>query len=295
MTTARSALREAAAAELGIGYIDIAATDTDTDTVNCPAIRDIIGGTDARILEGMFVLNKDDTTAAGQWRSVSSHSYATDDIELTRAWTSSTGDLATIDIYSLLTPTEMNDCIDVALGKLWYRDRASISLDATHNRYSLSSLTWLTDPSQLMELKYRSVDSSDSSKDVREHPVVNRLIEVDADVLAVTLYDIPSSPTSYTLEVVGRHYYEALSTDASTTTCPLPLARAAIKYEFLKKIFNKLGQAAKQNFGMEMVLAENELERVRSRYRQAIVPVELTVEEPFYGPEVPVRDAEFDW
>lgn len=379
MATSRQTLREEAAKELSLAFINIPCVGVDADTISIPGLRDLIGSTDNRIIEGSFVLVRSSSTSAftvaaalsgaitasdttithngstsleaetpgdvitiesedmlitdmdnanntltvvrgyngttaathadttailsqlrGRWRSVLSHSFTGDAVELTRAIYQAAGshtttDLKACDVYFILTPKEMNDSIDVALSKLWFRDRASVSLDATHNRYSLSTLTWITDPSQLMELKYRSVDSADSNKDVREHPVINRLIEVDADVLAVTLYDIPSVATSYTLEVVGRHYYEALSTDSSTTTCPLPLARAAIKYELLKKIFNKLGQAAKQNFGMEMVLAEQEIEKVRSTYRQAIVPVELTVEEPFYGPEVPVRDAEFDW
>lgn len=378
MATTREVLREDACKELGLAFIDVPCGATDADTLTSAGVRDLIGATDNRILEGAFVMLRNnvstaystaaqlsgditaaattithngsvsleaesvgdvitiesedmlitdfdnasnqitvvrgynnttaaahlDTTAItsqlnGRWRSIASHSFGTDAIELTRAiWQGIASPAANVkkcDIYFILTPVEMNDCIDVALSKLWFRDRASITLNTTDNRYSLSTLTWLTSGAQLMELKYRITDSANSNKDVRERPVVNRLIEVDADVLAITLYDLPSSTDDYTLEVVGRHYYEALATDASTTTCPLPLARAAIKYELLKKIFNKLGQAAKQNFGMEIVLAEQELERVRARYRQAIVPVELTVEEPYDGPEVPVRDSEYDW
>lgn len=380
-------LIEEAVTDLSLGYINVDASTTDSDTLQLPALRDYIGATDNRLIEGSYILCRSnvatsfdggavtldegsditDTTATfnytdnasnemdletvgdvftidsedmliidivtgssqvtvirgyngttailhldnaemkiqprGRWRSVLSHAFVAgpppaDTIELTRPLVGSpfTADVGALDIYFILSYRELTDAVNIALSKLWFQDRVPVTLDDTHNRFSITgTATWLTDPAQLFELKYRKTDSSDSSKNVIEVPVINRLIESDTDVVSVTLYDLPATPADWTLEVLGRHYYEVLATPDSTTTCPQPLARAAVKVEILMKIFNKLGKAAKDNYGIEMAIAEKELNKMKARYRQSMKAMNANLDEEWEGPEVPIRDEDLDW
>jgi hypothetical protein len=378
LATSRRAIREAVMVDLGLGVINLHGQMTDGDSMVVTSVRDFLGDTDNRILEGAYVFFKNkvariaydgtattsgggtatqttvsvlrtaaaynpqvgdyieiagsevvlltameligatgaftgtiiramlDTTAEvwtnsdtikqlhyGQWRAISSHSFSTNTIELVRTISpAATTSVQQFDVYFILTPKEIDDCINQALTKLWFKDKVSISLADDDNYYDLtSSASWLTDSTQIMSLDYRY--TSDSV--IREWPSNHRKFEVTDDNVSVILYDIPSTVTGYSLYLTGRHWYEPLTHDYDTTTCPLPLIRAQAKVEVLQKIFNKLGPAAKQNYGQEMVLADAECERMRSRYRQAIIPIDLSLDEPWEGPEVPVRDGQYEW
>lgn len=368
-------IRESSLSDLSLAILNIHGIASDGDTIGAAGIRDSIGATDNRLIEGAFLWVKSpqsvafaqactlgaaissatatsitltqtpttdpvrvgdyvlcesevmrvtalsilsttsatatvvrgclgttaathaDTTAVtkylyGQWRAISSHSFSTDLIELVRGLVPSgtfTNRLL-YDILFILTPTEVEECIGLALSKLWYRDRVSITLVDEDNQYNLTtSATWLTDPSQIISLDYRY------SQDLiaREVPVVNRKIESDADTVSVTLYDVPSSVDDVTLILTARRWYDALTQDDETTTCPTPLIRAQAKVEILERIFKKLGKSAKENYGMEIILCEKELEKMKARYRQAITPINLVQEEQINQLDVPVTDA--DW
>ena len=140
---------------------------------------------------------------------------------------------------------------------------------------------------------YRRTDSGQVLRGVREYPVVNRRLEVDDDTIFVTLYDMPSDPSNWTLIVESRKYYSALSTDVAITTAPLPLVRAVAKVKVLEKIFNKLGASAKQNYGAELMNARDERSQMYARYKQAITPINFNTDEPFYPPKVPINSVEW--
>lgn len=265
-------------------------TDVDLSTKTLTVIRGVNGTSAATHGSALAV------TYLPKWqhRTVSSHSFSTDKITLSRAlkgsWTTSIS--GSLDFYLILSPKELNKCIDEALSELWTRSRDTITLNDTDNRYNLTTtITHLTDPSLLIDMWYRKEDTATSG--VREYPVVNRRIEVDDDVLSVTLYDLPSSPSDYSLVVESRKYYSALSTDVAVTTCPLPLIRAVTKVKVLEKIFNKLGASAKVNYGAELMHAREEKAQMYARYKQIITPINFSFDEPYTPPQVPISSV--DW
>lgn len=377
MATSRQVLREQSASELGLGMINLYGIAVDTDTVQTANIRDIIGATDNRLIEGAYfflrtsyataytaavtvsaggataaatsigfsqtataasaikegdiiqftsgemVLVTDVTWNLGtsgsvtvvrgvlgnptavtalsavsfitktQWRAILSHSFSTDRIELVRPIVGLGVLPLAFDVYFILTPKELNECVDLSLSKLWYRDRITITLTEDVNEYNITdSGTWFTDPSQLIDMSYRFTDDSGF---IREVAVTNRKIISEDDEVTVTLYDIPgtTADASWELVIQGRRWYSALTYDGDTTTCPLPLAKAQIKVDILEKVFNKLGKAAKENYGMELAIAEKTLEKMKSRYRQAITHTNPVLEHPYTAVDVPVTDA--DW
>ncbi len=268
-----------------VEYVVVTDITSTTDTVTaCTVERGVLGTTASTATAGDAIT----IVAYGQWRSISAHSFATDDVTVTRDYFFEVGTpQLLVDFYFILTPAEINNAIDLALSKIWYRDTFAITLVTTENEYDLtSSGSWLKDPSQLIDMSYRFI--SDDALTTTYTPCVNRRLLSDTDNLTVTLYDRPSDNVNTTLFVTGRRWYEATADDDATITAPLPLIRAAAKVEVLTKIFNKLGKSAKENFGMELTLTERELETMKARYRQAITPTNLIQDEQIEPIVVPV-------
>jgi len=367
--TTKRAIRELVIDDLGLGFIGLMGTNVSDVSFTSVPIRDLIGDTDNRILEGSFIFFRQENNAAynsaadlnanitisqttflvdqtipgvevgdifrigteamlvtgiddmvstqvgvtveravlgttaathsandainvyvtGQSRAVTSHSFSTDTITITRdSYVTGTTNFL-YDIYFILNAHEINKSLDLALSKLWFKDEFSVTLTTTENQYDLTaSASWLTDPGQIIGLDYRVID--DAGLITRDTPCVNRKIISDQDTIEVILYDRPSDNDNTTLRVTARRWYELVGNEDATITCPLPLARAASKVEVLTKVFNKLGKSAKENFGMELVLADKELEKMKARYKQSIQPVHLIQDEEIEPIVVPV-----DW
>jgi hypothetical protein len=164
-----------------------------------------------------------------------------------------------------------------------------ITIVEDDNRYNITTnASWITDPGQIISIDYSHTDDLLH----RWIPSVNRRLLSSDDSLEVILYDVPAPYDEWAIQVTARRFYDAFVEDTDTVTCPLPLIRAQFKVEVLEKIFNKLGQAAKQNYGMEIAIAEKELEKMRLRYRQVITPVNMVVGEQFTAVDVPLYDVD---
>lgn len=188
---------------------------------------------------------------------------------------------AAVDLYLILTPPDWRECVTKALRRLYFTERFAIAVVSGSSIYAMPvGKEWLQTEQQLKAVLFEWTDASSGRKDYQEVPAY----EVIEDSNAISLY-VPSLPVDITglqFIIEGKHFYEALATEAATTTCPAQLFKAQLKWEALKKIWHLMGEEeAVKEFAQEMKDAEAELLDAK---RQHIKQIEA---QPFHVSRVP--------
>ena len=235
--------------------------------------------------------------AVPEWRRVISYGYPTNNnVTVSRDFTGNVNADDKLDLFFILNPDEVKQAVNGALSELFREERVLVALDSNNTLYDITTANpWLLTKAQVQRVGFVYTDP-DNASSVEEGAAPAYRWQESGDSLSIVLGAFPADCTNTKLVVTARRYYATLAADANTTTCPLPLIRAAAKKAILQEIWHKLdGGKAKQMFGMEMVLTERDLASARVTWRQNIVLRDPSMEEVYRGPEVPVDQNEWDW
>lgn len=256
ITTTRADVRKKAAKALGLYYsLTGTATSTGGNTVIPAAgIKDI--AVDDEKFQFAWLRCVDQSEV----RLVISTDVSAGTITVQRGFTGDTnGDV--LELYLVLSFDEMNDAINDAVEDKFYIDRDVVTLVAEQTEYTLSN--WIKDKGQIIRIRKRDVASGATEPREQEVPSVYPYDDSGEVKLVIPpLFEVEN----ITYVVEARRYQTALTDDTTTVTIPERLLVAAAKWEMLKKVFQKMGPAAKRIFGQAMVLAERELAEQEQRH-----------------------------
>ncbi len=125
------------------GFIDVSLIDevqSDTElTANNAWVKIVSGAT------------------AGDTRRITAFSTTTGQVTVSRAWTAP-GAAAEYEIHKMLSPTQLDECIAIALPRCWFLDEIEIAPVSSQTEYPLAAFTWLTIPSQVFDVLWRTGD-----------------------------------------------------------------------------------------------------------------------------------------
>ena len=191
------------------------------------------------------------------------------------------------EFYVAMPAAEVNVAIDEALQSLWYIDQGEVALTADQNEIDITaSLSWLKNSGQLLELIYREVLAT---KRLAQRPVAefetDDVVESGAQKLRVYLWDHPADVADKTLQVRGKHYYDGLAEDTTTTTCPQPLTIAAVRV----RIISRLPVRLKEIFGDRILNFDRDLAEARLQFLPLAMDRPLRRRDYWGGPEVPIE------
>lgn len=233
--------------------------------LDVPALNDV--AFDNEKFRWWWVVRDDDTD---EWRLIKTTTILSDDkINVTRGFDAQVADGQLLHFVLILSWDEMLTAIKNGLSDKYYPSRASISLTADQKEYNITtSASWIRTWSQIMDVRVRDVGDG-ATKPIEVAQPAFHARDDDGEALLILPEGI-SDVTNKTLEIQARRYYDVSSlADASTVTLVSErLLRAAIKYEALKMIFNKMGPAAKRIFGQMQVLVEKELAEEEARWQK---------------------------
>jgi len=196
------------------------------------------------------------------------------------------------EFYVGMPAGEVNAAIDEALASLWFLDTAEVALTANQNELDLTaSVSWLKNSGQLLEMLYRQTIAT---KKLTQRTAVefdwDDIVESGAQKLMIYLWDVPSDVTSIVLQVRGKHYYDALATDTTDTTCPQPLIVAAAKMRVIKRLPERIKEA----FVGKLISAQQDLAEARLQFLPLSLDKPLSRRNYWRGPEVPC-DGKWSW
>jgi hypothetical protein len=195
----------------------------------------------------------------------------------------------TVGIYWLLNPEEWNNLVDEVLTSLYRVRRATITLVDETNEYALESVTTPTGDiqaqTQILGFVFRETSTSNI---LEEDAAAVRIIE-DDNGITLHLTRLPEQGNAnLSLEVVYRSYYSALATDSTTTNCPYPLFVRALEVAALHKLVKRYGnKGVKAMFGMEMVIAERELARLKNDLIAPFEALPYRMQDHWDGVDIP--------
>jgi hypothetical protein len=189
-----------------------------------------------------------------------------------------------VHVYLILTPADWNLAIDQALRNLFVTVFYSIApptLSETKTDYTLP--TWVSSREQVQKVVIRTAPTGQPVVE-REHPAWS--VNVDGNAATLLLHTPLKVDANTSLVVHLRKPYDKLASDAATTTCPEPLARAAVKVEALRMVWHLMGEEeAKRLFGSELQIAMAELAEAKARFMPKLLPQPLVSPQRFLGPE----------
>lgn len=199
-----------------------------------------------------------------------------------------------VHVYFILQPDEWNLLINTALAKLFTTTLHTIApptLSDNKSDYSLPA--WVSSREQVQRVVVRRAPTGQPIREA-EHPAWSVIV---GDNQATLLLHAPIAVDASTSLVVHlRKPYDKLASDAATTTCPEPLARAAVKVEALRMLWHLMGEEeAKRMFGSELQLAMSELAEAKARHMPKMLPQPLTSPQAFAGPELPYPPLAWRW
>lgn len=254
-------LRVAAAKSLSAYFEGVCSVDSGSGNtvLTIPAIADV--AYDAERFQFWFAWRDVD-----EWRLVSTTGLpGATTLTVTRAFDSTVAIGEVIGMYLILTPDEWTEACKDALGDKFYKDRFAVEISDEGTEYDLTAQApWLQTKGQILRVRLRREATSGQPTEtdvpstyVAEHDYGVKLIIPRA---AQSLFI-----DSTMLIVEARHYY-TLDGETDTITLPRGLAIAAAKHEALKRIFQKLGPAAKRVYGQQMVLTSQDLTEQEARW-----------------------------
>ena len=272
-TTTRQALREAASSDLKLRFRGTA-TESSGNEVTVLDFSDLWSEAMAPLAAYLC------PEASEAFRRIVDFNPETGLITLNRA------DVANgaVDLHLILTPVDWNELIDLALRSLYFVDRTEETPLSGVSSYTLTA-TWIQTVQQIERVIFQSESGSPvwtSEDDAGSFKKVQ-----DANAVTLLFGYMPDTLTGLKIIVEARHFYEVLANDAATTTCPVQLAREAVKVEALRRIWHILGEKdAKALFGQEMSQAELRLLDAKRLHVQQSSPSPLHVEGSQPGPEM---------
>jgi len=270
--------------------VDAVVTAKTVYTVN--GLQDYIP--DDKAAEDAFVYVKLPTP---EWRRLLSYGYPTNNnVTVSRDFTGNVNTNDKFDLFFILNPDEVKRSVNEALSELFREERILVTLDSAHTLYDITTTNpWLLTKGQVQRVGFIYTNPSEVNA-VEEYAAPAYRWQETADALSIVLGSLPADCTNTKLVVTARRYYAILAADTNTTTCPLPLIRAAAKKAIIQELWHRMdGGRAKQMFGMEMAITEKDLAAARVTWRQNIVLRDPNMEEAYRGPEVPVDQGDWDW
>jgi len=293
MSISRISLLELCAGDLGLGVAGLnidAVVSSTSYTIN--SLADYIP--EDKAAQDAYAYFK--ALATPVWRRIDTYGYPTNNnVIVSRAVTGVNANTA-VDIFFMLNPDEMIGAINAALNELFREDRGYVTLVDGNTKYDLTAtLTWLTNKGQIQRTTFLWADPANAVNVIESAIPARRLVEESGKVYII-IPQLPPDCTNTKLAVTARKYYASLDTDAGTTDCPPPLARAAGKMRILQELWHKIGSTrAKANFGLEMAVTEKQFAALRTVYNQDTITHDPVMEEAWVGPEVPVEQGEWPW
>ena len=202
------------------------------------------GSGDEKIEAGWILVTSG--AQAGTVRRVKQYDDETGQVTLSRAWTPP-APADTYELHMLLSPADLERCINAGLTKCYYIEREDITPVAGNTEYDLSAYTWITHPSQVRDVYWRT---GSAANQYRYHPL--RWLLVTDDAGALTLHINPLTTASGSLLVLeASRPYAALAADDDETDCPLDWLKAAAEFSIYE------------------LLARNDPDQDSTRYQQA--------------------------
>lgn len=198
-----------------------------------------------------------------------------------------------VDLHLILTPVDWNELIDLALRSLYFVDRTEETPLTGVSSYTLTA-TWIQTVQQIERVIFQSESGTPIWTDEDDAGSFKKI--QDANAVTLLFGYMPDTLTGLKIIVEARHFYEVLANDAATTTCPVQLARAAVKVEALRRVWHILGEKdAKAQFGQEMTQAELRLLDEKRLHVQQSNPSPLHVEGAKPGPEMAMGSSGYRW
>lgn len=283
-TTTRATIRQRASAELRLRYQG-KITQVDTVALTIPAIGDRFSLATAPL--AAYTWPHESTPNFDNFRRIVDFNPTTGIVTVNRAHTGSINDLD-CSVFLILTPSDWNECIDAGIQALYVVEQIEITPVEGQSLYSLpTGKEWVQSRQQIQRLwfKFTPTNSPEYHRDV---PVYKLL--PSANTMQILIELMPDEDVSqYKIVVEARHHYQALSTDAATTTCPQDLAVCATKLEALRRIWSILGEReAKTLFGADMAATERQYVDLSRDYVEQVVHTPIHTEKAPPGPEMAV-------
>ena len=210
---------------------------------------------------------------------------------------------AALECYFILMPSDWDEILNLALRRLFFRDNVAWTgstnpkLNASVSLYALpSGHDWLQTTQQVERVFFRKATTTNGDPWTEDQDVPQYSLVQDANSISLLAPSIPSDITDLSLIIEAKHAYEELATDGATPTCPSPLAKASVKVEALRRIWALMGEEkAKSMFGAEMKNAESELLDAKKQWVKQVVPVPVSLDRVFRGPETAAPTGGFRW
>lgn len=273
-STTRQTLREEASSDLKLRFRGTGTGSSGT-AITVVEYSDLF--TEARAPLAAYLA----ATGSEDFRRVETFDETTGAITLNRA---SVPDGA-VDLYFILTPVDWNEAINRALASLFFTDEFELALTSGQSLYPFTGQDWLQVKHQVEGVFWQY--ETGTPVWTQRTPVATYDLIQDANAVQINVGALPTDLTDLKLIIEGRHYYEALASDAATTTCPKELALAQTKVNALRRAWAIMGErAAKEMFGQEMRDAEADLLDKKKQHVQQVRPSDNHVREAQLGPEL---------
>lgn len=202
-----------------------------------------------------------------------------------------------VDIYSILTPVDWDEAIELARARLYRLVRVQVNLADNQPEYSLAGLApWLISKEQVEEVLIRKTDGSADDFLLYEESYPAWELELDDNIAKLRLHALPEDTDDVVIIIVARRFYEKMETDQSTFTGSDFLIKSATKVEALRTIWALMGEKeAKDMFANEFAEALNDLADAKRHFLPQVTPRAIRMPTPFTGPELAVRPNQWRW
>jgi hypothetical protein len=176
--------------------------------------------------EGAWVLITSGTLA-GQQRRVASYVPATGELAVSRNFPSNPAGSVTFEVHTRVEPNALNRMINKVLERIPYLADILIEVVSGQRTYSLAAYTDIVSPEQVREVEHRV---GDDTYGYVYRPYVGdwEVRDIDGEL---TLALAPKGDSNDYIRVVYTRPYEALTTDADETDCPIDMLAAGVRAE----------------------------------------------------------------
>lgn len=221
MTTTKSAIRQEIAKRLPGAFVGTASSGSSTtELLDQDDELSMYSGQGQQDLTGYWIVRPSAGTATDRIRRIAHHDQDLGSVKPSRAWAVAPSTSETYECYPPdMRPALLDDCINEGLRRLTYEVEETVTPVNKTNTYTLS-YTWLTNRRQVFEV-FR--EYTNTTLVIRNEWPYFKVFE-DSGVFTLFVDPVPVTVTGMNLIVVGRAHYSDLSTDASTTACPLDWA-----------------------------------------------------------------------